>query len=111
MPSMQRMLIAAIALPFGSVPSPKGWMPQVAQKRCLIACLLNVYVDSSSSPAVTRSVSRGTNHNSQTLRWQIEQLHDAAPSFAPSASNVPLPQWQLPTWEIGRAPCRERVCL
>ena len=38
------MLMAAIALPFGSTPSPNGWMPQFAQKRCLMTCLLNVYV-------------------------------------------------------------------
>lgn len=42
MPSRQRMLMAAMALPFGSMPSPYGCMPHTGQKRCLITCLLKV---------------------------------------------------------------------
>src|SRR5688572_8750965 len=92
------MLTAAIALPFGSTPSPNGWMPQFPQNRCFITCLLNVYVLRLDSAVVNRSLSRGTNHRSDPLRSQIEQLQARAPSIVPSTSNATRPQWQLPLY-------------
>jgi len=44
----------------------------------------------------SRSLSRGTNHISAPLRWQMEQLQAMAPLISPSASTATLPQWQLP---------------
>src|SRR5690348_5264370 len=41
-PSKHRALMATMYLPDGAMPSPKGAHPHVAQKRCLILCLLNV---------------------------------------------------------------------
>ena len=43
-----------------------------------MTCLLNVYVVKSSSEPCTVAWSRGTNHNSDPLRWQMEQLQDNA---------------------------------
>src|SRR5688572_4515722 len=92
------MLMAAVALPFSSTPSPNGWMPQLAQNRCLMTCLLNVYVLKADSGVATRSLPRGTNHSSEPLRWQIEQLQASALSIMPSTSNATRPQWQLPLY-------------
>jgi hypothetical protein len=44
----------------------------------------------------SRNCSRGTNHNSEPLRWQIEQLHDNTLPISPDTSNATRPQWQLP---------------
>ena len=49
-----------------------------------------------SSGVSSRNCSRGTNHNSEPLRWQIEQLHDITLSMSPETSNDTRPQWQLP---------------
>ena len=46
----------------------------VAQNRCLMTCLLNVYVLKPASGVARRSLSRGTNHNNEPLRSHIEQL-------------------------------------
>ena len=85
------MLMAAVATPFGSVPSPNGRTPQCLQNRCLMTCLLNVYVVSSDSP-VSFICSRGTNHSSEPRFEQMEQLQDTAPVMSPSTSMVTLPQ-------------------
>src|SRR5215208_45657 len=45
-------------------------------------------------------MSRGTNHSSEPLRWQIEQLHAIALLISPSTSNATAPQWQLPRYFI-----------
>jgi hypothetical protein len=39
-----------------------------------------------SSGVSSRSAARGTNHSSEPLRWQIEQLQDIAPLISPSTS-------------------------
>jgi hypothetical protein len=67
-------------------------MPQTGQKRCLIACLLKVYVAAALSGVSRQSLSRGTNHISVPLRWQMEQLQAMAPLISPSTSNAILPQ-------------------
>ena len=85
------MLMAAVATPLGSVPSPNGRIPQCLQKRCLMTCLLKVYVVSSDSPVSFRC-SRGTNHNSEPRFEHIEQLQATAPVMSPSTSMVTLPQ-------------------
>jgi hypothetical protein len=71
-------LTAAMRLPLGSAASAYGWMPQVGQKRCSMACLLKVQVLAASSGVrKTRSL-RGTNRSNEPLREQIEQLQDKA---------------------------------
>lgn len=78
MPSRHRRLTAAMRLPLGSAASAYGWMPQVGQKRCSMACLLKVQVLAASSGVrKTRSL-RGTNRSNEPLREQIEQLQDKA---------------------------------
>src|SRR5688572_16353092 len=75
-------------------------MPQLAQNRCLITCLLNVYVLNPDSGVFSRSLSRSTNHSSEPLRAHIEQLQASALSIVPSTSNATRPQWQLPWYFI-----------
>jgi len=50
------------------------------------------------SVAWTVNCARGTNHNSDPLREQIEQLQAIALSMRPSTSKAMLPQWQLPRY-------------
>src|SRR5690606_16671046 len=91
-PSRQRTLIAAVSTPCGLVPAANGWMPHVRQKRCSIACLLNVYVASASSGVSSDSAARGTNQSNDPFRPQIEQLHASASPSSPSTSNLTAPQ-------------------
>ena len=68
MPSSHRRLTAAMRLPLGSAASAYGWMPQVGQKRCSMACLSKVQVLAASSGVrKTRSL-RGTNRSNEPLR-------------------------------------------
>src|SRR6185436_15083967 len=73
-------------------------MPQFEQNRCLMTCLLNVYVLKPDSGVWRRRLARGTNHNSEPLRSHIEQLHARPLSIVPSTSNATRPQWQLPLY-------------
>src|SRR6185436_20898555 len=73
-------------------------MPQFEQNRCLMTCLLNVYVLKPDSGVWRRRLARGTNHNSEPLRSHIEQLHARPLSIVPSTSNTTRPQWQLPLY-------------
>jgi hypothetical protein len=86
-------------------------MPQVRQKQCRIIFLLNWYVPMFSSAASTVNCSRGTNHNSDPLREQIEQLHAIAFSMRPSTSKAILPQWQLPRYFISALLARRETFL
>ena len=64
----------------------------VRAEAMLDVCLLNVYVLAFASGVSSFSRSCGTNHNSEPLRWQIEQLQDNALSIVPSTSKAIRPQ-------------------
>ena len=50
-------------------------MPHFAQKRCLITCLLKVYVLAADSGVLSRNAVLGTNQRSDALREQIRSLY------------------------------------
>lgn len=71
-------------------------MPQVGQKRCLIACLLKVYELAAPSEFFNLRLSFGTNQSSEPFREQMEQLHERALSIVPSTWKLIVPQWHEP---------------